>query len=155
MLVLALGLGSVALAQRSSGSFTANVTLLDGKLRVTPKTFSPGKLTLVVVNQGKLTHALAIMGTGLKAKQTPTLKSGRSAQLSVTLQSGMYHVWDPVRSSMSHATMLMVKKASSSGSTSGGSTSGGSMPGMPGMPGGSGGGGTTGGGDPNDPCAGM
>ena len=157
VLVLALGLGGVALAQRTSGLVQAHVTLLDGKVKVSQTTFVPGSLTLVVVNQGKLSHALAIMGTGLQPKRTPTLGSGTSARLTVTIRTGMYHVWDPVRSSMSHATMLMVKAAATSGgstSTSSGGTSGGSSSGM-----GSGmGGGTTGTGgaaDPTDPCAGM
>jgi hypothetical protein len=94
------------------------------------------------------------MGKGLQPKRTPDLKSGRSAQLTVTVKIGMYHVWDPVRSSMSHATMLMIRgtstpvKSSSSGSggitvtpAATGSNTGGSTGTMP-M-------------NPNDPCAGM
>ena len=160
VLVLGLGFGGVALAQTGGGSSIANVTLLDGKLKVSQTTFTPGKLTLVAVNEGKVSHGLAIMGTGLKPKQTSAIGSGQTAKLTVTIGVGMYHIWDPVRSSMTHATMLMVKKASAAptttssggksitvtppatggGSTSGGSTGGGTN--MPGM-------------DPNDPCAGM
>jgi hypothetical protein len=151
VLVLGLGLGGVALAQHSSRSVQANVTLLDGKLKLSQTTFVPGSLTLVVVNQGKLTHALAIMGTGLQPKRTPTLGSGKSARLTVAVRTGMYHVWDPVRSSMSHATMLMVKAGaktgSSTGSTSAGTSSGGtSSAGAP-----SAGPGV----NPPDPCEGM
>ncbi len=158
VLVLALGLGGVALAQRSSALVQAHVTLLDGKVKVSQTSFVPGSLTLVVVNQGKLSHALAIMGTGLQPKRTPTLGSGKSARLTVTIKAGMYHVWDPVRSSMSHATMLMVKAAAATGgSTSSmpsGGTSGGSSSGTgSGMGGGTSG---TGGAAPStDPCAGM
>jgi hypothetical protein len=158
VLVLALGLGGVALAQRSSGSVQADVTLLDGKLKVSKTTFSPGSLTLVVVNQGKLSHALAIMGTGLQPKRTPTLGSGKSARLTVTIRTGMYHVWDPVRSSMSHATMLMVKAAATGGgstsSTPSGGTSGGSSSGT-GSGTGGGTNGTSGATPPPDPCEGM
>ena len=163
MLVLGLGLGGVALAQHSSVSAQANVTLRDGKIQVSPTTFAPGKLTLVAVNVGNLSHALAIMGTGLQPKRTPAIGTGKVVKLTVTVKVGMYHVWDPVRSSMSHATMLMVKaksSSSSSGSTSGskssGSTSGGSTSGgtSSGGTGGTGGGGTMPM-DPNDPCAGM
>jgi uncharacterized membrane protein YgcG len=158
VLVLALGLGGVALAQRTSGLVQAHVTLLDGKVKVSQTTFVPGSLTLVVVNQGKLSHALAIMGTGLQPKRTPTLGSGKSARLTVTIRTGMYHVWDPVRSSMSHATMLTVKAAAASGGSTStmpsGGTSGGSSSGT-----GSGmGGGTSGTGGATttpDPCAGM
>jgi len=74
-LVLGLGLGGVALAQRSSTKALLNVTLLDGKLKVSQTQFAPGKLTLVVVNRGKLTHGLAIMGKGLQPKRTPTIGS--------------------------------------------------------------------------------
>jgi hypothetical protein len=166
VLVLGLGLGGVALAQISNGSSTANVTLMDGKLKVSQTTFPPGVLTLVVSNEGKLSHGLAIMGAQFKPKETPTIGSGKSAKLTVKLGIGMYHIWDPVRSSMSHATMLMVKfgktsstpssggntivgggSSGSGGSSSGGSSSGGTIAG--------GGGGTMPGMDPNDPCAGM
>jgi hypothetical protein len=148
ILVLGLGLAGVALAQHSSASFQTNVTLLDGKLKLSQTTFPAGSLTLVVVNRGKLSHALAIMGTGLQPKRTPTLLSGKSAKLTVTFKvGGKYHVWDPIRSSMSHATMLYVKTSttgSSGGMTTGGSTSGGSgSPGSgPGV-------------NPPDPCEGM
>jgi hypothetical protein len=171
VLVLGLGLGGVALAQVTSGSSTANVTLMDGKLKISQTTFPPGVLTLDVSNQGKLSHGLAIMGSQFKPKETPTIASGKSAKLTVKLGIGMYHIWDPVRSSMSHATMLMVKfgkpsstpssggnaiaggGSSGSGSSgSGGSSSGGSTT-TPTIAGG--GGGTMPGMDPNDPCAGM
>jgi hypothetical protein len=153
VLILGLGLGGVALAQRSSsGSAQVNVTLLDGKLKVSPTTFAVGKLTLVVVNKGKLSHALAIMGVGLQPKRTPTIGSGKSARLTVTVRAGMYHVWDPVRSSMSHATMLTARAATAAPSvkTSGGTTSG-SGSGMGGGTNGTGGTMTS----PDDPCAGM
>jgi hypothetical protein len=150
--ILGLGLGGVALAQHSGRSVSANVTLMDGKIKLSQTTFAPGSLTFVVVNQGKLTHALAVMGTGLQPKRTPTLSAGQSARLTVTFRAGgKYHVWDPVQSSMSHATMLIVKKAiasggTTSGSTSVGTTSGGSSGGSP-----SAGPGV----NPPDPCEGM
>ncbi len=156
VLVLGLGLGGVALAQRSSGVAQVNVTILDGKLKVSPTTFSSGKVTLVVVNKGKLSHALAIMGAGLGAKRTATIGSGKSARLTVTVKAGMYHVWDPVRSSMSHATMLTAKAAT--GGSSGSKPSGGTSGGAGSTSGGSSSGGSTGtGGDAGstDPCAGM
>jgi hypothetical protein len=157
-----LGLGGVALAQVSSGSSTADVTLMDGKLKISQTTFPPGVLTLVVSNQGKLSHGLAIMGSQFKPKETPVIGSGKSAKLTVKLGIGMYHIWDPVRSSMSHATMLMVKfgKTGGSNTSSGGNTivggsssSGSGSNTTPTIAGG--GGGTMPGMDPNDPCANM
>jgi uncharacterized membrane protein YgcG len=156
--ILGLGLGGVALAQHSSRSVSANVTLMDGKIKLSQTTFAPGSLTFVVVNQGKLTHALAVMGTGLQPKRTPTLSTGKSARLTVTFRAGgKYHVWDPVQSSMSHATMLMVKKAiTSGGTTSGGGTSGGTTSGGTTSGGSSGGSPSAGPGvNPPDPCEGM
>jgi hypothetical protein len=156
-LVLGLGLGGVALAKTVSTSLECDVTLLDGKLKASQTTFTPGKLTLVAVNQGKLTHGLAIMGTNLKPKETPAIGSGKIAKLTVTVGIGMYHIWDPVRSSMTHATMLTVKSAKAGTPTpSGGSNksvSGGGTGGSSG--GGTGVGGGMQGMDPNDPCAGM
>ena len=156
VLILGLGLGGVALAQRSSGSVKVDVTITDGKIKVSPTTFAPGKITLVAVNKGSLAHGLAIMGTHLQAKRTPTIGIGKTAQLTVTVTAGTYHVWDPVTSSMSHATMLTVKATSagttgSSTSSSTGSKSSGTTPT-------SGTGGTNGTGGtattPDDPCAG-
>ena len=123
LVVLALGLCSAALANRSSGS-QATVTLGDGKLTVMPKTFKPGTLTLVIVNHGKLSHALAIMGAGLQAKRTPVLATGKSARLTVTVKTGAYLIWDPLRSKVSQATPLNVSAAGSS--IAGSSKSGGS-----------------------------
>jgi hypothetical protein len=156
-LVLGLGLGGVALAQVSGGSSTTEVVLLDGKLKISNTTFPPGKLTLVAINQGKRSHGLAIMGHGLQPKRTPTIAHGQSAKLTVTVGAGMYHIWDPVTSSMTHATMLTVK-ASSGGSSAAQSSSSvtGSPTGGGGSSGNQGGGGSgMAGMDPNDPCAGM
>ena len=56
VLVLGLGLGGVALAETSSHTTTfANVILLDGKLKVSQTTFTPGKLTFLAVNEGTVT----------------------------------------------------------------------------------------------------
>jgi hypothetical protein len=123
LVVLALGLCSAVLAQGLSDPAHATVTLSDGKLTVTPMTLKPGPLTLVIVNHGKLTHALAIMGTGLQPKRTPVLATGKSATLKVTVKAGAYLVWDPVRSKVSQATKLNVSTANESSSSTAGSSS--------------------------------
>jgi hypothetical protein len=160
-LVLCLGIAGVAvagIANRSATATEVDITLRDGKLAVSPTTFTAGKVILVVTNKGKVAHALAIMGTRLQPRHTPTLKSGKSATLTLTLVIGKYHVWDTITSSMSRATMLMVKAPKTSvitsgGSTSGGTTSGGTTSGgstsPPAGPGGGTGTLTT-----DDPCAG-
>jgi hypothetical protein len=130
--VLSLGLTGIALAGVTGGSSVSagsqvNVAVLDGKLIVSSTTIPAGTVTLVVVNQGKKAHGLAIMGSGLSAKRTPSIAAGKSAKLTVTLKAGNYHVWDPVQSSMSHAKMLTVKSSSSTSSGGGGSSSGGKV----------------------------
>ena len=127
--LLGLGIAGVALAGVNAGAVRAtssqiNVSVLEGKLAVSATTIAEGKVTFVVVNKGKLTHGLAIMGTGLSPKRTPTIAIGKTARLTVTLKAGKYHIWDPVRSSMSHAKFLTVQ-APSGRTGSGGSTSGG------------------------------
>jgi hypothetical protein len=87
--------------------------LLDGKLKVSETTFTPGKLTLVVVNGGKLSHGLAIAGAHLPLKRTATIGSGMTTKLTLTVGVGSYRVWDPVRSSRGHATPLMVRTSCS------------------------------------------
>ena len=145
--LLALGLAGVAFAGVQGGSSPAggssqiNVAVLEGKLTVSATTLPAGRLTLVVVNKGKLTHGLAIMGTDMSPKRTATIGVGKTARLIVTLKAGKYHLWDPVRSSMSHATFLTVKAASSAKSSGGSYT----------MTGGSSGGSSSGGGDTMDP----
>ena len=156
--VLALGVAGVAIAgvssKSSSGATATKVTVsvLDGKLTLTPTSLPAGKVILVVSNKGKMTHGLAIMGETLSPKQTPKIAAGKTATLTVTLKAGKYHLWDPVQSSMSHAKFITVKapatsstggtKTGSNGST--GSTGTGSSSGSTGTGTGStGGGGTT------------
>jgi hypothetical protein len=122
VLVLALGLGGVALAQRSSGTSHIRVTLLDGNLRVAPTILIPGKVTLVVANHGRLSHALAIVGTDLQPKRTVKLASGNTATLTVTVKAGNYRIWDPLRGSVRHATTLKVRAPKTSGAYGGIST---------------------------------
>jgi hypothetical protein len=145
---LGLGIAGVALAGVETGSVQGSarsnelgVSLLEGKLTVASKDLLAGKVTLVVANKGKLTHALAIMGNGMSPKRTPTITAGKVARLTVTLKAGRYHIWDPVRSSMTHAMYLTVTAPKASGGGTGGS--GGGSVAQPGGSGGSGGATTT------------
>ena len=126
--VLGLGVTGVATAGVKVGSAQGaahagqlDISLLEGKLTVSATTLAAGKVTLVVVNKGTKTHGLAIMGNGMSPKRTPTIAIGKTARLIVTLTAGKYHIWDPVRSSMSHAKFLTVKGASAGTSSSGSS----------------------------------
>jgi hypothetical protein len=157
-IVLGLGLGGVGLAQRAGSSSEVDVTLLDGTLRVSRATVAPGAVTLVAVNRGRRSHGLAVMGAGLQVRRTRTLAPGATARLVVTVRAGRYMIWDPVRGSMSRATVLTVRASGGTGVGAGGTTP---STGKVVTPGGTSGGtnGTPGanmpGMDPNDPCAGM
>ena len=120
-----------------------DVSVANGKLTFSAKTLPKGPVMFVVVNNGKTPAAFAAMGLGL-LEETTAIKPGKSAMLTVTLTSGTYHFWDPVRSSMEKAVYLSVKGSGSTTSSGGGSTGGGSTGG------GSTGGGSTGGGDGMD-----
>jgi hypothetical protein len=122
--ILALVLAAVAAAK--PGTSQLHVTLTDGKLVVSPKSFTAGPVTFVVVNKGKLSHALAVFGAG-KLKRTPTLKPDGSTKLTVQTSSGKYKVWDPVRSSLSHALVVTAKPAPSSTSSSSAGDTGGTV----------------------------
>jgi hypothetical protein len=161
VVVLGLGLAGIAFAGVSSsgssgaaGATQVNVVVMDGKLTISPLKLTAGKVTLVAVNKGKQKHAIAIMGNGLSPKRTPAIAAGKTARLTLTLNPGQYHLWDPVTSSMSRAKYLTVRKATTTASGSGGTApstggtgssgssggyaggSGGStMPAMPGMDG--------------------
>ena len=119
--ILALVLAAVAAAGPAVSQI--HVTLTDGNVVVSPKTFTAGPVTLVVVNKGKLSHAFAIFGAG-KLKRTPTLKPDATTKLTLDTSSGTYKVWDPVRSSLSHASIVTAKPASGSTSGSSGGTGG-------------------------------
>jgi hypothetical protein len=120
-------LALVAVAAAGPSVSRVNVTLLDGKLVVAPRSITAGTVTLVVVNRGSETHALAIFGAG-KLERTPTLRPQGTTKLTLATRSGTYKVWDPVRSSLSHASLVLVKApaSASAGSASAGGTAGGS-----------------------------
>jgi len=116
-----------ALAGAGASRAQIDVTLLDGKMVVTPRSVTAGPVTLLVVNKGKAGHALAISGQGVGAKRTATLKTGASAKLSLTTSSGPYKLWDPVAGSLSRATVLTAHAAPASSTPSKPASSGGSV----------------------------
>jgi iron uptake system EfeUOB component EfeO/EfeM len=148
--LLALGLAGVALAGVATGSSHSaagavtelRVSVLDSRVSFLAKALPAGKVTLVVSNKGTKKHALAIMGDTMMAKRTPAIGVGKTVRLTVTLEAGKYHMWDPVTSSMSHAKFITVKAPkTSSGGSSGGSAGTGST-GSSGSSGSTGSGGT-------------
>ena len=67
-------------------------------ITLTPDTFSPGTYTFNVENQGNFDHNLTIEGPGVDSEASPTIASGETAQLTVTLQKGSYELWCSVDS---------------------------------------------------------
>src|SRR5262245_1845478 len=72
------------------------VTEVDFKIQLSTTAFKPGTYTFVVKNAGQATHALEIEGPGIEEHKTPTISSGGSTMLTVTLPKGSYEVYCPV-----------------------------------------------------------
>jgi len=60
--------------------------------RVVPQSVQArsGPLTLIVENEGRLTHNLAVTSKGTVIGQTPPIQPGQSADLFITLSAGSY-----------------------------------------------------------------
>jgi uncharacterized cupredoxin-like copper-binding protein len=101
---LAVALGGGAVAHARVAAPTVTITLKEFKLTPAKTSTAAGRVTFVVVNAGKLPHALALSGPGVKAAKTPIIAPGRSARLTVTLKTGGYALWCPVAN---HAAMGM------------------------------------------------
>jgi hypothetical protein len=71
---------------------TVMLRLALSEYRVTPQSIlaEPGQLTLVVANDGRLTHNLAITRGGTVVSQTPPIPPGESMELNVSLGRGSY-----------------------------------------------------------------
>lgn len=72
------------------------VTETEYKISLSTSTFSPGRYTFKVLDQGKATHALAIAGPGVSDLASGTVSPGGSTTLTATLQKGSYELFCPV-----------------------------------------------------------
>jgi plastocyanin len=97
---VALALAGAVLAAAAVGSTaaakTVKVTEREYAIAFTPRSIAPGNVTFTVRNVGKVGHALAISGPGLKMKRTAIIAPGKTASLSVKLGTGNYTMWCPV-----------------------------------------------------------
>jgi plastocyanin len=75
------------------GGTPVDVTLKDFSINVGTTSFTPGKYTFHVSNQGPSSHNLTINGPGVDSQGTPTFASGGSQDLTVTLQQGIYELF--------------------------------------------------------------
>jgi uncharacterized cupredoxin-like copper-binding protein len=83
-------------AHASASAKTITVKEKEYSLLLSTRKGAVGPTRFVVKNTGKLAHAFAIAGPGVKTKKTRTIKPGASATLTVTLRSGTYTVWCPM-----------------------------------------------------------
>jgi hypothetical protein len=97
--LLLSGIASVALALAIAGCSHTVVVGADRSLqvglteyRIVPQRVRvrTGALTLVVENDGRLTHNLAILSNGAIVQETPPIPPGASAELAVALAPGSY-----------------------------------------------------------------
>lgn len=83
-------------AHKGAAKLTVNVTEKEFHIALSSRTGLAGSVRFVVRNRGKLVHALAIAGPGIKLKRTVAIRPGRSAALLVSLRPGTYSLWCPV-----------------------------------------------------------
>lgn len=104
-------------ASASVKKTTITVKESEYHLSLSSKKGAVGPVHFVIKNAGKLTHAFAISGPGVKTKKTNAIKAGGSATLVVTLKSGTYTVWCPMPG---HAALGMKATVSVPGSAASG-----------------------------------
>jgi plastocyanin len=120
-------------AHASANTKTITVKEKEYRLILSTRKSTVGLTRFVVKNTGKLAHAFAIAGPGLKAQRTKTIKPGASATLSVTLKSGVYTVYCPMpgHAALGMKATITVPAAAATGgggTTSGTTTAGGGGP---------------------------
>lgn len=86
---------AAALHPADDGAPTVAVTLREWTIEL-PRSVSAGEVRFVVTNTGHEDHAFRITGPGVDAS-TRVLEPALSAELTVTLQPGRYHVECPVK----------------------------------------------------------
>jgi hypothetical protein len=100
LVVIGVGATLTAAGSASSGGTAVaariTVTFTDTNLAVTPPRLEAGTATVVVVNKGRTSHGLAIVGPGLKNARTAKLLAGKTAKLTVKLSTGAYELADTV-----------------------------------------------------------
>ena len=74
-----------------------------------PEFLPPGRYTFRAYNAGIAPHSLKIYGPGVLNARTPTVQSGRFADLTVTLQRGTYDFWCPIGNHRQVGMQLYVK----------------------------------------------
>ena len=98
---LLLGLTVLGAIVSPSISFAANdvnVSIEEWSIHFKNKSVSPGKITFVVHNRGKYTHAFEIDHDGTKVVRSRDIRPGDSQQVTAQLQPGRYDIYCPIDS---------------------------------------------------------
>jgi uncharacterized cupredoxin-like copper-binding protein len=69
---------------------TVPVSEAEFKIELPSTSLSPGSYTFDLTNKGHIGHDLVIDGPGVSDEKTPVIDAGKTAKLSVDLQSGTY-----------------------------------------------------------------
>ena len=99
LLLAALALAGAAaagvVAHASASKTTIRVTEREFKIGLSATKAPAGPVRFEIKNTGKLAHALAISGAGVKTR-TKLIQPGKTAVLLVTFKQGAYTLWCPV-----------------------------------------------------------
>jgi uncharacterized cupredoxin-like copper-binding protein len=91
------GSSAPATTAPASGAQIVTAKETEYEIALSTMTLHPGTVTFRAVNDGSITHALAISGPGLSEKSTPNFPAGQVSSLTVTLtKPGHYMPWCPV-----------------------------------------------------------
>lgn len=110
LLLAALALAGAAvggvMAHASASKTTIRVTEREYKIGLSATKAPAGPVRFEIKNTGRLAHALAISGAGVKTR-TKLIQPGKTAVLLVSFKKGAYTIWCPVPG---HAALGMKAK---------------------------------------------
>jgi len=128
LLIAALALAGAALAgvvaHASASKTTIRVTEREFKIGLSATKAPAGPVRFEIKNTGKLAHALAISGAGVKTR-TKLIQPGKTVVLLVTLKRGTYSLWCPVPGHAAQGMKANLTLTQSGGGGSPATTSGG------------------------------
>src|SRR3954447_17234700 len=96
ILVLAGAVLAAAAFGSSQAATTVKVTEREYALAFAPRSIAPGTVTFTIRNTGKVAHALAISGPGVKMKRTASIAPGKTGTLTIKLRKGSFSMWCPL-----------------------------------------------------------
>jgi plastocyanin len=128
LLLAALALAGAAVAgvvaHAGASKATIRVTEREYKIGLSTTHALPGPVRFEVKNTGKIPHALAIAGAGVKTK-TKLIQPGKTAVLLVILKQGAYALWCPVPGHAAKGMRASLTTPSPSGAGGGATTTSG------------------------------